>query len=177
MLGTRTVTLAGALSFAAAALLAQDIVQVAPGTRIRVTEATGAGQLVGTLLAVDDKTLTLRASGQTGDRVLRRQDITSVAVSAGHGSRRRGALVGAAIGAGVGAAIGLLAGSDKEGLVQFSAGEKAVGAAILLASIGGLVGVALPPGERWRELPLSRIGLSFAPIRERGVAVSLTFVF
>ncbi len=172
------VAFVGILSLAAAVALADDTVQLTSGTRVRVTVPTGGGRLVGTVLALDDKNLTLQIPGKTDTTVLRREDITTVDVYAGRRSRGRGALNGAAFGAVMGALMGLAAGSDDPGtFIRLSAGGKALIAATLLAPIGALVGAAAPPPERWKELPKDRIRLSFVPVIGRGAAVSLAFVF
>ena len=182
-----TVAFVGILSLAAAVALADDTVQLASGTRVRVTVPTGGGRLVGTVLALDDKNLTLQVSGRTVTtlqvsgktvtKVLRREDITNVAVSAGRRSRGRGALNGAAIGAGAGALIGLTKGSDDPAsFLELSAGAKALIGVVLLAPIGAVIGAFNPP-ERWKELPKDRIHLSFGPVSGRGAAVSLAFAF
>ena len=54
-----TAALVGILLLAAGAALADDAVQLASGTRVRVTVRTGGGRLVGTVLALNDKNLTL----------------------------------------------------------------------------------------------------------------------
>jgi hypothetical protein len=182
----------GILSVAAAVALADDTVQLASGTRVRVTVRTGGGRLVGTVLALDDKHLTLlggviptpsrglelQVPGKTDTSVLRREDITKVDVSAGRRSRGRGALIGAAFGAGAGALIGLASGSDDpNSFIRLSAGEKAALVALVLAPIGAVVGAVGHPAERWKELPKDRILLSLVPVRGRGAAVSLAFVF
>ena len=114
------VAVVGILSLAAAVASADDTVQLASGTRVRVTVPTGGGRLVGTVLGLDDKNLILLRSvippnpspsrglarvelqvpGKTDTTVLRREDITKVDVFAGRHSRGRGALIGAAFGVG-----------------------------------------------------------------------------
>ena len=150
---------------------------------------------MGTVLALDDKNLTLlgrviptpsrsltrvelQVPGKTDTTVLRREDIIKVAVYAGRRSRGRGALIGAAIGAGAGALMGLAAGSDDPGtFIRISAGGKALLAAMVLAPIGAVVVAAGHPAERWKELPKDRIRLSLVPVSGRSAAVALTFVF
>ncbi len=56
------VAFVGILSLAAAVASADDTVQLASGTRVRVTVPTGGGRLVGTVLALDDKNLILLRS-------------------------------------------------------------------------------------------------------------------
>jgi hypothetical protein len=173
----RVVTVLGMLAFWGVIVNADDAVDIAAGRRLRVTVPGSVG-LVGSLLALDDDSLTLQFEGQTRPRVFRRDEITGVAVSAGHRSRGKGALIGAGIGAGIGLAIGLASGSDDPNqFLAFSAGEKAAFGVLLLAPLGALVGLAVTPAERWQELPRDRIRQGLAPSRGRGVAVSLTFAF
>ena len=172
------VAFVGVLSLAAAVALADNTVQIASGTRVRVTVPTGGGQLVGTVLTLDDKNLTLQVLGKPDTTVLLRQDITQVEVSAGRRSRGRGALNGAGIAAGFGGLMGLVSGNDDaSSFIRLTAAEKALILAVVFAPIGALIGVAVRPAERWKELPKDRIRLSFVPVGERGVAVSLAFGF
>ena len=173
-----TVAFIGILSLAAAVALANDAVQLASGARVRVTVRTGDSQQVGTVLALDDKNLTLQVPGQADTTVLRRNDITNVAVSAGRRSRGKNALIGTAMGAGVGALLGFANGSDpRSAFIRLTAGEKALILAVVLAPVGALIGAVVRPAERWRELPPDRIRLSLVPVSGRGAAVSLAFVF
>ena len=174
---TRSLAVFGVLSCAAAEVLADDTVQLPAGARVRVTVATG-GRLTGKFLALDDKTLTLQITGQADPILLRRGDITTVAVTSGRRSRGKGALIGAGVGVGAGIVIGLASGSDPQGtFLAFSAGDKALIYAIVLAPIGALIGLAVPPAERWEEKRLDRIRLSVYPVRGRGLGVSLAFGF
>ena len=190
-----TVAFVGILSLAAAVALADDTVQLASGTRVRVTVRTGGDRVVGTVLALDDKNLTLlsrviptpsrsltrvelQVPGKTDTTVLRREDIMKVAVYAGRRSRGRGALIGTAIGVGAGALIGLAAGSDDQSaFIRLSAAGKAALIAMVLAPVGAVVGAVVHPAERWEELPKDRIRLSLVPVSGRGAAVSLAFGF
>lgn len=194
-----TVAFVGILSLAAAVALADDTAQLTSGTRVRVTVQTGGGRLVGTVLALDEKSLTLlgrvipspspspnrglaqaelQVPGKADTTVLRREDITRVDVSAGLRSRGRGALNGVLIGAGAGALLGLAAGSDDQSsFMPLSAGAKAALWCVVLVPIGALIGAGRHPAEQWKELPPDRIRLSFAPVSGRGAAVSLAFVF
>ena len=188
-----TVALVGILSLAAGAASADDTVPLASGTRVRVTVPTGGGRLVGTVVAVDDKSLTLRVSGKSDNKsitsitpqvsgktdttVLRREEISRLFVSEGRGSRGRAALIGAAYGAGASAVLGLAAGSDPpESFIRLSAAAKAALFCVVLVPIGALIGAG-NPGERWKELPTSAVHLSLAPARGRGASVSMAFVF
>ena len=133
--------------------------------------------LIGRIVAANDQHVTLEASGGTGRVVVRREDITFVALSEGRRSRGKGALIGAGVGAGVGALVGLASGDDPPGFLAFSAEAKATLAAIVLAPIGALIGLAIPPTERWNEVTTDRIRLSLAPVRGSVAAVSLKLGF
>jgi hypothetical protein len=165
---------------AAAGLPAEEVARVAPGSRARVTPAAGGERLIGTVVAVDDRTLSLRIQDRMDVLVLQREEIARLAISQGRRSRGRGALYGAIIGAGVGAAIGVVGGVGSNS----SGDEKTKGTvesglvlAFLGAPVGALVGLVLPPGERWMELPPRRIQVRLAPVHGRGGAVSVTFDF
>ena len=133
--------------------------------------------LMGTVVAADERRLVLQVSGRSQPVILRREDISAMVVSEWRRTRGKGALMGAGIGAGVGLLMGFLSGDDPPGWFAFTAGEKAVMLAVALAPIGVLVGLAVPPAERWREVPTDRIRLSLAPARGGGAAVSLRLAF
>jgi hypothetical protein len=138
-----------------------------------VTVVTGRDRLIGKVLAFDDKTLTLQITGQADPTLLRRGDITTVAVSSGRRSRGKGALIGAGVGAGASMVMGLT--GDPEGFVT-PAGA-AVLSAIVLVPLGALFGQGITPSERWKDVPLDRIRLSVHPVRGRGLGVSLALAF
>jgi len=176
----RVLAVAGALLLMSSVSPAQDAAPLAHGTRLRLTTATGDRPLVGRLVAADAATLTLQAPGQSEPVVVRRAGLTKVEMSAGRHSRGRGALLGAAIGAGAGAVIGAVAGAasgDDEGDEAYGAVAGASVTAVLLGSLGAVVGLAVPPSEKWQELPLDHVRLTLSPVRGRGLAVSLGFVF
>jgi hypothetical protein len=147
-----------------------------------VTASTEDGQLVGKLLALDDENLTLQVGFDTPPRVLPREHVTDLAVSADRGSWVRGTLIGAGIGAAAGALIGFALGDDKQsdnnaGDVDFTAEDKALFGVILGAPIGALIGLSVPPFETWIDVPPDRIRMSLRPNRGGGAAGSLTVAF
>ena len=174
----RSLALLVVLACAAGELLADDTVQLPSGARVRVTIASGGDALTGKVLALDDKTLMLQITGKADSTLLRRGDITTVAVSSGRRSRWKGALIGAGVGAGAGMGIGLASGSDPKGsFFALTAGEKALIFGTLLAPIAALIGLAAPPAERWKMVQLDRIRLSVVPVRGRGLGVSFALAF
>jgi len=108
-----------------------------------------------------------------------------MAKSTGLHSRGRNAAIGAAIGAaGGGVALAALAGSigGSDTDVAFAV---LLGGLVVGAPAGALVGVAMPPSERWQEVPLTRgnavtsraTGLRVTPVAGHGIAASMTVGF
>ncbi len=147
------------------------------GNRIRVNTSTAYGRFTGNVEAFDDSTITLSAVKDAGATVIRRQEITKLAVSAGRrGSRGGHAAAGGAIGAGVGALIGLASGDDDPSqFLPLTAGEKAVILAVPFALVGALIGVALPV-EHWQQVPVDRVVVSVESVHGRaGLSLSYSF--
>ena len=159
-------------------LLAEQAPQFGPGVRVRIWGTTGGAPLKGNILTLDDRTLTLEVAGQTMPAVVQRDTITRLDVSGGRRSRGKGALVGAGLGLLVGVAIGLASGSDDPNtFLAYSAGDKALLSAILTTPLGALVGVAVPPGERWKRALLDHVKVSVGTRRGRGVAASVSLTY
>jgi hypothetical protein len=134
--------------------------------------------LIGKVEPGGDRTLALWASGGTGRTTVRRADITSVAVSEWRRTRGKTALIGAGIGAGTGVLVGFGLGDDpREFPIVFTAPQKALVLGVLLGSVGALIGVAVPPGERWREVPADHIRVGLSPLRGSGAAISLGLAY
>lgn len=158
--------------------MADDAVRLRAGARVRVTVLAQGKGMIGRALALDDTSLTLEREGAADTLLLRRDDLTSVATSAGRRSRARGALNGAGIGAGVGLVIGLAAGDDpKSSFISMTAPQKGLVLGLLLAPIGALIGLAGAPPERWNKVPLDRIQLSARGPRSGGGGASVTLAF
>lgn len=181
----RIISLLFAITLAAATLLcgavgarADDAPPLVSGAQVRVRPGTGGNPRIGTLIALDDTVLTMRLGAGEAPSVIRRSDITSVDVSAGRHSRWRKALIGAGIGVGAGVLIGFALGDDRgasdDSELAFTAGEKAFGLAIVLGPVGGIVGAAVTPGEKWRGVEPSGLRLSLGASPGRGITVALT---
>ena len=155
---------------------ANSITLAAPGEG-PITRTREGRWLVGQVVATDDGLLTLRVADGTGRVIVRRQDITSMALSEGRASRGKGALVGAVVGAGVGVLAGYAAGDDPPGWFAFTAGQKAAAFALLLTPIGTLIGLVAPREERWTELRPDRIGLNLTSVRGSEATISLRFTY
>ena len=84
-------------------------------------------------------------------------------------SARKGAGIGLLIGAATGAVIGFASGDDGPGWFSFTAEEKAALGAVGLGGLGAVIGLiagAASSGERWEEVPLNRLRVSFGPQRD-----------
>jgi len=174
----RTVAFVGVLFFVTAVGMAENSPQLTPGSRVRVKVSAEQEQLVGKLLTLDDKNLSLRVEDEMEPRILPREQITGLAVSTGRRSRGRGALIGGGIGAAVGAAIGIATADESSGFgPSWSSGEGALVGAVLIGSIGALIGLAIPPGERWKDMPLNGVRLTLRPVPGRGAGVFLSVAF
>ena len=153
--------------------------ELTPGSRLRLSvPSLGRAPVVGRLQSLDSQSLTLVVEGQPSPVVLSRQDVTRFDLSRGRRSRGKGALIGLGIGTAVGALAGIIHGSDPPGtFLAFSAAEYATGFALLGASVGAVVGLAVPPGERWETLPLDRVHAATASSSRRGAALAITVSF
>jgi hypothetical protein len=173
--------LAGVFAFSARVGVAEETPQLAAGSRVRVEASTEEGRLVGSLLALDDRNLNLQVEDEMGPRIFPREDVTALAVSGGRHSRGRKALIVGGVCAAVGAIIGVATASepDPDNMfdVSWSKAQGVRGGALFLGSIGALIGLALPPGERWEDVPLDTVRLSVRPVPGRGAGVFLSVGF
>jgi hypothetical protein len=140
-----------------------------------VKVSTEKKRLVGKLLALDDKNLTLQVEDEMARRILSRERITGLDISAGRRSLGRRALYGAGIGA-VAGAVAVYAGPEEEHHLLTEA--EGVGMlAVLFGGTGALVGMVAIPGERWEDVPLDSVQISFRPVPGRGAGVFVTVSF
>jgi hypothetical protein len=157
-----------------ATAVAEEAPTLAPGARVRVTVTTQEKRVVGQLVSLDEKSLSVRLKDEDAPRVYPRTEIESLDISAGRGSRGRGALYGALIGA-LGGAVALAADNSDDSL--FTDGEAAAIGALFFAPIGAVVGLAVPPRERWKDVPLEGVRLTVRPVPGRGAGVFVTVSF
>jgi hypothetical protein len=125
-----------------------DVIQLAPGTVIRVT-LSGGNTIDGTLQTATADSLAVQAAAS--QEKFMRTEIAKVQVK-GKGRRGRRVLIGLAIGAGGGLAIGAAVDShDKRSQFNIvpNAGKEVF--TPLGAILGAIVGVAIPAGG-WREV-------------------------
>jgi hypothetical protein len=148
---------------------------LAQGARVRVTALGGTRrQLTGSLLSLDERTLTIMdADGQTVK--VPREIVTRLDVSWG---RKRSVLPGLLIGAAAGGLIAaILPLCDSYDGTCSTRGELITGGVIAFGGIGAGVG-ALVKSDKWVEMPMGRVRVGLQPIpSRRGVGVALTLGF
>ncbi len=163
-----------------ATLSAQTPPLVEPGQRLRVTARDSIGQpsgrLVGTLVTVTAEHIVVERRGD--QLTMPRELVTRLEVSRGQRSKRgTGAVIGFLLGAGVGAVVGVAScQADGQGDCRRDAaliGVAAVGA--LGAGIGAIVGAGKT--DRWEEVPLDQLRVSFAPQRDGRIALGVLVRF
>lgn len=169
--GVQVPVLRAVALFALAGLLpttAAGQAPVAAGTRVRVS--TPQGRLVGSYVEHrgDAIVLAREEEGRTRTVDVALADVSRVEVSQGRGGRGKGAKIGALVGVGAAVVIGALAGESCSGdeMLCFDHGTTGVMAGILTIPAGALIGLAIPPGEKWGPAPAG--GLSVQPMATRG---------
>lgn len=172
--------LAALLAGVAADASADTTPPLVPGDRIKVETTPTHGDRVGTFVALDDSTLSFRPAPGEAAIEIHRSDIAALSVATGQRSRWRKALVGFGIGAVSGFLLGYAQGDDEHGawdFVWFTAEEKGLILAAVFAPVGGIVGLALRPGDRWSEVPLDalRVAPHVTSGGVPGMAVTLRF--
>jgi hypothetical protein len=108
--------------------------------------------------------------------VVPRDGITKMEVSLGRRSRGHKAWIGGLLGGAAGAIAVLATPSSSEDFSVVSKGEGAVAATIMGAGLGALIGLAIPPGEKWAEVPIGP-RVTLAPGHKGGVHLSFSFGF
>jgi hypothetical protein len=164
--------------FASAAAAGEDVSTtqaLAAGQRVRIVSADiSPNQVVGTIVRVDDKSLTLGVPGRAGPVTVERDRISRLEVSMGLRSRWTDAVIGGLIG-GAGLALACSAGTRKNSIVGSSGVAGTCGAVGL--SVGALVGAAIPPGERWSEVAATRYRVGFVPRPDHGAGLMVAWGF
>ena len=140
--------------------------RVAPGTRVRVTHPA-EGTRVGTALAITDDLLFVRWRGESDTVGVPLAEVTQLDVSDGRNTHRtlKRTGIGIVAGAGLGAIIGAVSTDKSDPFI--SQGELAGVGALLLGTLGGLMGLVsgVLQSEPWHEVPLdrSRVGIVAPP--------------
>jgi hypothetical protein len=125
------------------------------------------------VMEMDESSLLVSADGRASVRV-ERQAITRLDISTG---RHRRALRGMVIGASLGAAWGVLLTPDSCDTAVFVCTTSPVGSGAMAAVGGAIYGAgigALFKTDSWTRVPLESVRLGVAPVRGRGVRLSLS---
>jgi hypothetical protein len=159
-------------------LLAQVGMQTVAGDHVRVT--TPSGRVTGVLLAVDQRSLTIRPAGAAADVTILRARTTRFERLADRRSRWRYTGLGALTGLGAGALGGLASAMGCKPNEWFcSPGANAVAGGILGAGIGAVAGALVPPAEEWVGIDVGALSdiqyvtLASAFQRNRRLSVSV----
>ena len=174
-----TLILAVSLLVPFAGVQAQGPPSLAPGTRIRVTApGAGANKLVGTFVGARTDTLLVRTRPGWTPQSIPLASVTRLDMSRGRKSLAgAGAGIGGVIGAVSGAVVGAASCADAflaDPAQCALAGGLVVGAGGAL--LGAVVG-ALGKTDRWEEVPLDRLRVSFAPQRDGRFGLRLSVGF
>ena len=155
------------------------------GARIRVTAPSvsdqlfesGVPRIVGTLVALDDESLSMKIASRRDPIVVPRASVEKLQVSRRRGKKLWGALGGLAVGTSIGLASSTK-GSSFCGSQSLSGCDAAMSVLVLGVPLG-IVGFLAAPGEKWEDAPLpsTALGLSIAPTRGRGFAAALSISF
>jgi hypothetical protein len=148
-----------------------------PGMRVRIlAPEVSPRKLIGTVEKVSDETVILNVPGRSEPVSILREKIERLDVSGGPRSRGVDAAIAGLIGAAIGAAGCALANGSGQGHIV-TTGEVAGFCAVLGGSLGALIGVAIPPGEHWKEISTSRYRFSFAPRLDHGLNLAAVWRF
>jgi hypothetical protein len=176
----------GLLALLAPATKAEESPRLQLGAWVRVTvtehnsEVADARRIEGSVVALGDTTMTLGRSS-TADLVIAHEEIALLEERVQEGRRLRNMMIGLISGAAIGAAVGFLAGDDPECegawcYSSYSAEDKALMAAVLLAPTAALLAAIAAPGEKWETIPLEgvdlRVGVGVSTAGRVFIAVS-----
>jgi hypothetical protein len=150
---------------------------LAPGMRIRIqAPEVFPGKIIGTIHSLNDESVTIDVPGRSEPVAVLREKIARLDESDGPRSRGVDAAIGAGVGAAIGAAGGALAGRNQSGHIV-SGGAVTAFCALLGTGVGALIGVAIPPGEHWKQIPTGRYRVSFAPGLAHGLDLAIAWNF
>jgi hypothetical protein len=148
-----------------------------PGMRVRIlAPEISPSRVIGTVNQVSEDSVTLDVPGRNEPVSIFLEKIERLDVSGGSRSRGIDAAIGAGIGTGIGAAGCALAHGSGRGHIV-STGEAAGVCALFGAGLGALIGVAIPPVERWKEMSATRYQVSFAPRLDHGLDLAVVWQF
>lgn len=150
---------------------------ITPGMRVRIlAPEVSPRKVIGTVEKVSDDSVTLDVRGRNEPVSILREKIARLDVSGGPRSRGVDAAIGGVIGAAISAAGCALSNGSGRGHIV-TTGEVAGFCAVVGGGLGALIGVAIPPGERWKEISTTRYRFSFAPRLDHGLDLAAVWKF
>lgn len=135
---------------------------IRPGDRVQLhPREPGIRPMVGRWLGTADGQVRLEVSGEAGQVDTTTVDLGSLALIQRSAGRSRdtakGAGIGAMIGLMAGAAAGFASGPEESGLVEVTAGQKALLGALAGVGLGAVVGAIIGSttvSDRWEVVPI-----------------------
>jgi hypothetical protein len=150
---------------------------LAPGMRVRIlAPEVFPSKVIGTIEQVSDDSVIVGVPGRNEPVSILREKIARLDVSEGPRSRGVDATIGGVIGAGIAAAACAAWNRSGQGHLV-STGEVAGVCALFGSGVGAIIGVAVPPGERWKEMSATRYRVSFAPRLDHGLDMAVAWKF
>jgi hypothetical protein len=147
-----------------------------PGMRVRIlAPEVFSRKVTGIVDQVSKDAVIIDIPGRNEPVSIAREKIVQLDVSEGARSRGIDAAIGAVIGAGIAAAGCALTNRGQGHLV--GTGEVDGVCALFGAGLGATIGVAIPPGERWKKLSASRYRVNLAPRLDHGLDVAVAWRF
>jgi hypothetical protein len=180
----RIIIVVGAILMAEGTIAtATDLTLVEPGARIRASivqekwDYYGAKNITGIVFAAADTSISLETNSGESFIVLARQDLENLEVKVQSGGKSMGALKGFGVGAVAGGLMGFASGDDPAGMMSMTAEGKAAFGAVLMGSLGALIGTLSAPGEQWETVSDSQWQLMFGSNGrgKHGLAVAWNF--
>lgn len=160
----------------------------AVGARVRVTAPAvawdlyrrrGRGQFVGTVLSVDDRSLTIAAEGRKEPLVVSLSSVQRLEISRRRSRKGKGFLTGFLAGTGIGVLlVAMNHGTAACDSTSMSPCDLAL-SAVLVGFPGAILGSITSPGERWEEIGVDEapVRVGFGPAPGGGVGFSARWSF
>ena len=166
-------------------LAAQVLLPIEPGARVRVSALSdGIQNIVGAFSGYDGGNIAIKPDDEQNSLWIPLASVRTLHQVVGRKSNTvKGAWIGGLVAGTIGAVVGFAVSSleDEQGVIDIGPGTAAVmcggiGALLVGAPVGGFIG-AFTITDRWEEVPLDRLRVSFAPQRDGRFALGLSVSF
>ncbi|MBE0565336.1 MAG: hypothetical protein IH621_05200 [Krumholzibacteria bacterium] len=144
---------------------AGELPEVQPGLRVRATivdrssDVFRTRHIAGIFAEATDSAIVFQTAVNEPVLVVAREDVLKLEESAPPFGGAKGALIGFGVGAGIGALVGFASGDDPPGMLSIKAESKAGAMAVLLGTVGALIGLAAGHRERWQAVEVAGLTL------------------